>query len=122
LTVVVFAITGQFMKHHSPPMPVLGDAARLMYRSRHIYILASGLVNLVLGLYLQGRAGGWRRMVQNIGSVLVAASAPVLIAAFIVEPGHGFQAEMIWSSIGLYALFGGCVAHAASGARQPKLA
>ena len=49
LIVVVFLITGQFMRHHGPPMGALSDSTRLMFRSRHIYLLASGLVNLMWG-------------------------------------------------------------------------
>jgi hypothetical protein len=55
LVVGVFLITGQFMRHHEPPMGTLGDSVRLMFRSRHIYILASGLVNLMLGSTCGGR-------------------------------------------------------------------
>ena len=51
--VVVFLLTGLWMRRHEPPMNTLSDAMRLMHRSRHIYILASGLVNLMLGLYIQ---------------------------------------------------------------------
>ena len=118
LTVADFLITGQLMRHHDPPMSALGDAARLLYRSRHIYILASGLVNLMLGIYLRMEAAGWRRTPQAIGSVLVLASAALLTAAFAMEPARGFQAEMPWSSTGLYALFGGCMLHLVSAKRS----
>lgn len=77
LTVVVFLISGQFLRHHHPPMDTLSDSARLLLRSRHIYILASGLVNLMLGLYVQ-RVAGWRGVVQVIGSGLVMV-APVFL-------------------------------------------
>ena len=119
LTVVVFLGTGQLLRHHTPPMASLSDATRLLYRSRHIYILASGLVNLMLGLYMQRQAAGWRATVRAVGSGLVLASAPLLMAAFALEPRLGFQPEMNWSSSGLYALFGGSVLHAASGVGRP---
>jgi hypothetical protein len=86
--VIVFLITGQFMSHHTPPMVTLSDSARLMFRSRHIYILAGGLVNLVLGVYLQRQVGGWRRVVQTAGSALLIASPALLVVAFIVEPAR----------------------------------
>ncbi len=115
LTVAVFLATGQLMRHHTPPMGTLRDSTRLMYRSRHIYILASGLVNLMLGLYMQRRAAGWQAKVQAIGSMLLLLSSAPLVVAFALEPARGFQAEMWWSSAGLYALFGGCMAHLMSG-------
>jgi hypothetical protein len=86
-------------------MVVLSDSARLMFRSRHIYILAAGLVNLMLGVYLQRQAAGWRRVVQSAGSTLVIVSPALLVVAFTVEPSRGFHEEMRWSAAGLYVLF-----------------
>jgi hypothetical protein len=90
-----------------------------MYRSRHIYILASGLVNLMLGLYLPRTPRGWRGTVRTVGSVLLLISSVLLILAFVSEPAKGFQSEMVCSVAGLYALFGGCMAHLVSGAANP---
>ena len=119
LTVIVFLISGQFMRHHQPPVELLSHEARLLLRSRHIYILASGLVNLTLGLYAE-KLADWRGVVQIIGSGLLAVSPLFLIGAFILETPRRFQPEMWWSSLGLYALFGGCMLHlAASIGRKP---
>ena len=110
LTVVIFLITGQIMSHHQPSLKSLGDAERLMYRSRHLYILASGLVNLMLGLYLQ-TWNGWRGSVQRIGSVLLFGSPVLLILAFRHDPGADLRSHLWWSTLGLFALFGGCMLH-----------
>ncbi len=118
--VLVFLITGQLIHHHTPPMATLGDSARLMFRSRHIYILAAGLVNLMLGLYLERHGTGWRRMVQTAGSAVMLVSPVLLVVAFAVEPGRGFQEEMRWTTAGLYLLFGGSMAHLASGIGAAK--
>ena len=120
IAVTVFLITGQFMRHHQPPMATLDDAARLLFRSRHIYILAAGLVNLILGLYLQLQETSWRRMIQIAGSVLLAGSLVLLILAFVLEPERGFQPDMLWSAAGLYALFLGCMAHLVSTIGNPR--
>jgi len=114
LTVLAFLITGQFMRHHEPPMSALSDSVRLMFRSRHIYILAAGLVNLMLGLYMHLDVAGWRRVVRDAGSVLLLAAPLILLFAFATEPSHGFRAETHWSAAGLYALFGGSMAHLVS--------
>jgi hypothetical protein len=111
LTVAVFVISGQLMRHHQPPMDTLPESVRLMFRSRHIYILAGGLVNPMLGLYLQP-AAAWRGVVQLIGSGMLVISPALLMAAFAVETASGFRPEMFWSSLGLYLLFGGCMLHA----------
>jgi hypothetical protein len=50
-----------------------------------------------------------------IGSGFLLASPILLILAFSVEPQRDFQAETWWSHAGLYALFGGCMGHLASG-------
>lgn len=102
------------MRYHQPGVQTLSESTRLMFRSRHIYILASGLVNLMLGLYLQRRAVGWRGITQTIGSGLLIGSSALLILAFSVESKIGFQQDMRWSANGLYALFSGCMAHFAS--------
>ena len=120
LAVIAFLITGQFMRHHAPPMVAMSDSARLMFRSRHIYILGSALVNLVLGVYFQRHTGGWRRVVQAIGSAFLIASPVLLLWAFTAEPGRGFREEMPWSHAGLYSLFAGSIAHLACGPVVPR--
>ena len=109
--VIAFLITGQILLHHQPPLSDMSDPLRLMHRSRHIYILASGLVNLMLGLYMERRVAGWRLVVQATGSCLAIASIGLLILAFAVEPDGGFQPDMWRSGLGLQALFAGCMAH-----------
>jgi hypothetical protein len=106
-----FLITGQLIRFHQPPVASLTAETRLLLRSRHIYILAAGLVNLALGLYLQPRRPGWRRIAQTAGSVLIAAAPAFLVAAFIQEPPQGFYPEMPWTHAGLYLLFAGSMLH-----------
>src|ERR1043165_781717 len=114
VALAAFLITGQFMRRHHPPMPELSDALRLMFRSRHINILAAALVNLMLGVYLDRQTSGWRRRVQDISSGLVLIAPALLIAAFLTEPGRNIGEELLYSKAGLYALFGGCMGHLVS--------
>ena len=47
--VVIFLLTGQYMEYvHNR---LLLDGTRMLYRSRHIYLLLAGLLNLILGIY-----------------------------------------------------------------------
>lgn len=39
LGIAAFLLTGQLMKHHDPPTPGLATDVRMMYVSRHIYLL-----------------------------------------------------------------------------------
>lgn len=112
LTILIFVATGQVMRWHDPPLAEFDAAARLMFRSRHIYILTAGLVNLMLGLYAQAWPSGWRRIVQWAGSALLLPAPALLVLAFFTEPRRGFQPEMWASAAGLYALAGGCALHA----------
>lgn len=118
LTVIIFLLTGQFMRHHQPPMTAFTPEVRMLFRSRHIYILTAGLVNLMLGLYLQ-RPPGWRGRAQLLGSALLLPSPALLILAFTQEPQRGFQQETMFSHWGLYALFAGSMLHLVSAIRQP---
>ncbi len=119
--VVAFLITGQLMRHHAPPMTALSDTVRLLHRSRHIYILAGGLLNLMLGLYWQQRPRGWRRPVQTAGSALLMVAPVLLVVAFAVEPDRGLHEDTLWSHAGLYGLFAGSMLHGAAGAGNPKV-
>ncbi len=60
LGLITFVITGQVMARHVPDVHTLSAEVRLMYVSRHIYLLGAALVNLVLGLYLQLNPRSWR--------------------------------------------------------------
>jgi len=87
LGLVVFALTGHVMLRHAPPASHLNPELRLMYVSRHIYLLGAALVNLMTGLYLQMAPAGWRRAFQFIGSALVFLSPVLLALAFFAEGG-----------------------------------
>src|SRR5918997_351406 len=60
-TLVAFLLTGQYMDYLEVRTNALGETARVMFRSRHIYLLLAGLVNVGLGAYFSYRARGWRR-------------------------------------------------------------
>ena len=83
---VAFLLTGQYMRHHTPPMSDLDDAVRMLYRSTHIYLLAAALGNLGIGSYYQTRSGRPQRIVQAIGSLFIIIPPPLLLLAFFTEP------------------------------------
>ena len=117
LALVAFAASGQVMLRHVPPMPLLSDDLRLMYRSRHIYLLGSGIANVLLGLYLVPCRALWRRSIQFAGSLLLFAAPVLLGMAFLSETGHGL--DRTWrSAYGLYAMVGGTLLHFISAVRR----
>ena len=121
LGVIAFVITGQVMARHVPDIHSLSAEVQLMYLSRHIYLLGAALVNLVLGLYMTLNAAGWRRVLQQIGCLLILLSVISLILAFITEPTFGIAGRSWRSFSGLIALFSGVMAHTVTGfARKPN--
>ena len=110
ITVAAFVITGMIMYAHEPPQSTMDWGDRLLFRSRHIYILCAGLVNLSLGLRFALPDGPARRGAAIAGSLLALASAALLFFAFFAEPMAGREPGAL-SAFGLYALFGGVVMH-----------
>lgn len=111
VAVVAFLITGQIMGRHEPPVADMEWAERLLFRSRHIYLLCAGLVNVAMGVHfeLPGRAA--RRGAAVAGSLLVLTSAVLMFFAFFAEPMAGRWPGML-SGAGLFALFGGVLLYA----------
>jgi hypothetical protein len=109
--VLTFLLTGQAMSHHHPAMTALPPDIRMMYVSRHLYLLGAALVNLALGLYLQLRSAGWRRFLQHLGSLLIVLSPILLLLAFLAEPERGLVGRGWRSQFGLFTLFGGVLFH-----------
>src|SRR5215212_10277333 len=92
IALFIFLLTGQYMDYLHVRTGVLGETARVMFRSRHIYLLLAGLVNLGLGAYFRAREAGWRRGLQLLGSALVVAAPLLMVAAFFTEPvGPGLK-------------------------------
>ena len=84
---VVFLLTGQFMDHFHHHLVDMPDGPRMLYRSRHIYILLSGLVHLGIGSYFYYRFRTWLRVLQLLGSGLITIASVIFVAAFFYEPG-----------------------------------
>ena len=90
-TIVVFLGTGQLMDHWNMDAMPIESALRQLYRSRHIYLLFSGLVNVAVSMRFVLPASGEGSRVAVMGSLLMLASPAFLAGAFFVEPprlGH----------------------------------
>lgn len=117
LVVVGFLLTGVYMRTHDPEMTQLPDVVRMLYRSRHIYLLFAGLLNLVLGAYWAARPPGWRRIVQLTGSALLLLAPILLAAAFFREPGLPGM-DRTFSLPAIESMLAGSLCHAVSGWRR----
>ena len=122
VALVAFAFTGRVMRAHIPPLEQLGDNVRLMYRSRHIYLLASAVANVLLGIYFVPGRSAMKRGLQKAGSVMFLAAPVLLCAAFFAEANHGLAGNLWRSHFGLYALFAGTLLHLLSAAASDQWA
>ena len=84
-TLIAFLLTGQYMDKVHAHLVGMADAPRMLYRSAHIYLLWSGLLNLVVALYVQKRSST-PACLWVVGSSLILAAPPLMLAAFFVEP------------------------------------
>src|ERR1051325_11417380 len=118
---LAFLLTGQYMDYLDVRSGALGETARVMFRSRHIYLLLAGLVNLAIGSYFSMRPDGWRRRSQMFGSVLVLTSPALMLAAFFTEPGApGLRRHFTLPDV--VALAVGTLLHALSGLKSERVA
>jgi hypothetical protein len=106
IAVGAFLVTGLLMYSHEPPVSAMDWGDRLLFRSRHIYLLSAGLVNLALGLRYALPDAAARRGGAVAGSLFALASPVLLFFAFFAEPMAGREPGPL-SVLGLYALFGG---------------
>ena len=85
-TLVIFALSGQYMLHvlELPEGPL--DVQRVIYRASHIYILLIGALNFLLGYYFKWETNGLMRAIQWLSSLVLIGSQAVFIYAFLTEP------------------------------------
>jgi hypothetical protein len=86
LFLLVFLGTGFYMHARFPGAYREDPAIRMMFRSTHIYILFSALINILLGAHSMPPPIRWRRALQTAGSAFLLASPFLFTAAFFIEP------------------------------------
>ena len=117
LIVVAFLLTGQYMDKYYNHLAGLPDGPRLLYRTRHIFILLAGLLNLGLGAYFTYRIQPWRRRLQLLGSLLIFTAPILFLIAFFYEP-HMRGLHTPLSHWGTYTIATGSLLHVISGVRE----
>ena len=117
--VLIFLLTGQYMDVYLNHMVGVPDGLRLLYRTRHIFILFSGLLNLGLAAYLVARPHGWQRIVQWLGSILIVGASLLFVPAFFYDSTRGDLRAPL-SHWAVYAISIGTLSHLFSGAGARK--
>jgi hypothetical protein len=111
VTIGFFLVTGVLLRRHHLHLLPVDSGLRLLFRSRHVYLLFSGLVNLLLGLRLVLPTSGRGSALALIGSLLTLASPVLLAAAFFLEPMGSRQVGPV-STFGVVAAFLGVLSYA----------
>ena len=109
-TIAVFLITGVLMRRHHLNLLALDSGMRLLFRSRHVYLLFSGLLNLAIGLRFALPPAGTGALVALIGSILILISPFLLGAAFVLEPLTSGTVGPV-STLGVIAAFSGVLGY-----------
>ena len=117
IVLVVFLLTGQYMDRFHHHLMYMTDGPRLLYRTRHIFILMSGLLHVGIGTYFSSRPSLTRRALQVAGSILVTIAPVLFTIAFFYEP-HLDDLRTPLSLLGTITIAVGTLLHLFSGARQ----
>ena len=116
-TFAAFLLTGQYMDKFHNHLDGTEIGVRMLYRTRHIFILLASLLHLALGLYHETRAGQWQRRVQRAGSAALTGGTLLLVYAFFSE-ARTRDLDTPYSHWALYLILFGVVLHAISGWRK----
>jgi hypothetical protein len=112
--VIVFLLTGQYMDRFLNHLRGMPDGPRMLYRTRHIFILLSGLLQLCVGSYLSYRRQLGGRVLQVLGSVMITVASILFVIAFFYEPRlTGLYTPL--SHKGMYLITIGTLLHFFSG-------
>ena len=117
LVVVAFLLTGQYMDKFHNHLVGMADGPRLLYRTRHIFILMAGLLNIGIGVYFSYRSQTWQRAVQLLGSLFIFVATILFFVAFFYEPNLT-NLDTPLSHWGTYTIATGTLLHLISSARQ----
>lgn len=120
---LAFAVTGQYMAIVLRGLAEMPDGPRLLYRSAHLYLMWSSLLNLAVGVYFAPAASQGARTAQTIASAMLLAGPALFVVGFFVEsPANDFT--RLYSSVANYLALAGALLHLATtrGARitSPK--
>jgi hypothetical protein len=119
--IVVFVLTGQYMAIFLQGLGGLPDGPRLLYRTSHLYLMWSSLVNLLVGVYFVTATANSARIMQCIASTLLLAGPPLILTGFFLESPANNLLRPFCGWANYFALAGvllHVVASRSAGARQ----
>ena len=83
--IVAFVLTGQYLAIFLHGLNDMADGPRLLYRTSHLYLMWSSLLNLLVGCYFMPAAKSATRKVQAIASVMLLVGPVLMLVGFFTE-------------------------------------
>ena len=108
-----FLATGLYMFVSFDHLHDLDAPKRLLFRSSHVYLLFTALLNLVVAGRSAPRPSGWRAWLSRMGSALLLTAPVLCFLAFCCEPWLTDLARPYALSAVISSL-GGVIAHVTS--------
>lgn len=107
---LAFAVTGQYMAIVLRGLAEMPDGPRMLYRSAHLYLMWSSLLNLFVGVHFAAAASKGARTVQTVASgMLLAGPVLILVGFFVESPANDF--DRLYSGVANYLALGGALLH-----------
>lgn len=97
LALVAFLLSGQYMLRVAG-VSHLDSVPRLIFRSRHLFILVAGVANLALS------TGRPLKLAQKAASLLILVAPFLLTAAFFLDPARGPRSSELFH-FAMYGVF-----------------
>ncbi len=104
--VAVFVASGLFMLLRFPAAYEGDRTMRMLYRSAHIYVLLSALMNIVAGIHMRVPAG----RLQRVGSILLLVAPMFFTLAFSLEPAPA-RVDRPYATLGAVSAAVGTLLH-----------
>jgi hypothetical protein len=111
--IIAFVLTGQYLSIFLGGLVGMPDGPRLLYRTSHLYLMWSSLVNFVVGSYFLIATTRGARVVQIISSVALLLGPPLMLAAFFFQ-SRAPDLNRPVSDIANYLGLGGVILHVAA--------
>lgn len=99
LFVLIFTLTGVYMRTVIHPAMKADPVLRYSIRANHVDILLLGLLHLCLGAYWRPSESSRNQKLQVAGSALLLFATVMVIAAFFLEPKVGPDRPVLTISI-----------------------
>jgi len=104
--ILIFVLTGQYMEIFLHGLNDMPEGPRLLYRTSHLYLMWSSLLNLIVGFYFTVAATRDARIAQVISSALLLAGPPLILAGFFIESPENNISRPLCGVANYFALAG----------------